>query len=274
MPEPVSVIAFLYEFFPERARGLGAFLKHANAEEQKVEDWRERQLINFIESLILSATDLERAFVEKRITKLAWAARNVLELSIWIDYGNLSAANAKRFRDDAARDLYGLSQAIQSLHVSETTLEQPDLKKAQQQLAAFAQSWGISSLEDDFKKVSAAARELGREKTFVALNKLFSKLAHPTAWAVNSVRSIEADAGLRQMFLCDGIEMATDSLTSIRTFILTIFLPLASASSPREPDQGVGRWRFLASIFSASFSMRLRTFSTSSADGRISKYFL
>jgi hypothetical protein len=188
--EANDLISVLHKFFPERAEGLAGFLKQENGKARKLEEWRERQIINFIQTLILSTGDLERAFIERRITTLAWTTRNLLELSIWIDYCNLSDVHAKRFRDDAARDLHGFSQAIQSLQVHETGIEDTHLKQAQQKLATFAHSWGISALEDDFTKVSIAAKELGRDVPFLGLNKLLSKLAHPTAWAVNSVDSV------------------------------------------------------------------------------------
>jgi len=220
-----DLISALRQFFPERAEGLAGFLKQENGRACKLEEWRERQLINFIQTLTLSANDLERAFIERRTTTLAWTTRNLLELSIWIDYCNLSNANAKRFRDDAARDLLGFSRAIQSLQVHETGIEDAGLQAAQQRLGTFAQSWGIGALEDDFTKVSAAAKELGREKSYLCLNKLLSKLAHPTAWAVNSVHSVDADEDFREMFFSDGVEFATDALTSVRTFVIT-HLPL------------------------------------------------
>jgi hypothetical protein len=214
------LISALHEFFPERAQGLAGLLERENRRSHKLEEWRERQLCNFIQMLILSATDLERALVEKRVMTLAWTTRNLLELSIWIDYCNLSDAHAKRFRDDAAKDLYGFTCAVQSLEVHDKGREDPQLDRAQQNLVGFARSWGINALEDDFTRVSVAAAELGREKTFLSLNKLLSKLAHPTAWAVNSVESIRADEGFRGMFFGDGVEMATGSLTSIRTFVI------------------------------------------------------
>ncbi len=229
-----DLILSLHEFFPERAQGLAHFLERENGKTPRLEEWRERQLGNFIQTLILSAADLKRAFVEKRITTLAWTTRNLLELSIWIDYCNLSEVHAKRFRDDAARDLYGLSHAVQSLEVDDKGIEDPQLKQSQQNLVTFAQSWGINALEDDFTKVAAAAKELGRDRRFLSLNKLLSKLAHPTAWAVNSVRSIDADEDFRGIFLSDGVEMATDSLTSIRAFVIAV-LPLPKGAANLNP---------------------------------------
>jgi len=63
--------------------------------------------------VIQSAMDLEPAYLRRRIPALAWAIRNLLELSIWIDYCNLSEQHAKRFSDDRLRDLRGLSKAVQ-----------------------------------------------------------------------------------------------------------------------------------------------------------------
>jgi len=128
----MHLILSLHEFFPERAQGLAHFLDERMARRPDWKNGGSGSSGNFIQTLILSAADLKRAFVEKRITTLAWTTRNLLELSIWIDYCNLSEVHAKRFRDDAARDLYGLSHAVQSLEVDDKGIEDPQLKQSQQ----------------------------------------------------------------------------------------------------------------------------------------------
>jgi hypothetical protein len=222
--EGEGTIADLHMLFPIRARLLAIHLKEANAEEKKLEEWRERQIVNFIEMLMLNALDLERAYVEKRASTLAYVARNLLELSIWVEYCNLSDSNAKWFSDDVTRDLFGLSRALQGIGVLATGTEDPGLKKAQDRLVKFADSTlGIKNLDDDFKRVVQAAQELSREKSFIALNKTFSKLAHPTAWAVNSVLSVDMNNYFCELFLLEGVVLAMSTITQIREVILKKF---------------------------------------------------
>src|SRR5258708_1080811 len=227
-------IAILHEFFPIRARYLGRHLIESNKTVKVLEEWREQQLFKFIGLLSQNAEDLEQGYVENRITKVAWAARNLLELSIWIGYCNLSDAHARRFRDDSARDLLGVTKAVQSLYTQGQGSPDPGLDRTKQELATFAQNvFGGNSLDDDFKRARDAAQELGRQARFLDLNKLFSKFAHPTSIALNSVVAVEADAGIRLMFLNDGVKLATDSLTTTKDEIVRHF-PLPTAAAPSE----------------------------------------
>jgi hypothetical protein len=109
----------------------------------------------------LSAVDLEQGYRERRVTKLAWAARNFMELSVWIDYCNLSDQHAERFRDDTMRDLYGLSAAVQKSVLVESGTKDKTLEQKLGELATFAQSKGVLELDDEFKRVSEAARKWG-----------------------------------------------------------------------------------------------------------------
>jgi hypothetical protein len=228
----------LQKFFPKGAYQISEYLRKANSEQKVLKLWREAQLVKFIASLILNTDELRRGFAEKRITKIAWAARNLLELSIWIDYCNLSEAHAKRFRDDSARDVIGFSKAMQSIHVEGYGKRDKELDDAMQAAVRLAEkALDVTGLDDDFKRVSEAANELGCGRIFSSLNKLFSKFAHPTALALNSAtaKGIEADDVLREMFFIDGVDAAIRPLTMIRLFILHHF-PLPGIS-PKADSQ-------------------------------------
>jgi hypothetical protein len=214
-----QLLGDLKKLFPGWAMLLMLQLPAANVRPKKLAKWREDQLVSFITMLGLSAVDLEKAYREKRITKLAWAARNLLELSVWIDYCNLSDKHAKRFRDDMMRDLYGLSAAVQRSVEIESGAKDRTLDQKLAGLATLAQSSGIQGLEDDFERVSEAAKELGRQPVFSNANKLLSKFVHPTAWAIHTVTSVEADEGYRLIFLGDGVALAINSLIAVRKFI-------------------------------------------------------
>lgn len=216
-------LSVLHAFFPSRAEAVVSVLKRRNKKAKKIEQWREDQLVAFVKAINQEASGLQRAFREKRISTLAWAARNLLELSIWVEYCNASYDNAARFREDAVRDLYGISIAVQQLELMLGGSESEDLNNKQDALSKFARSRGISSLDDDYKRVLDAAKEIGQGEYFRGLNKLLSKLAHPTAWAVATIDSVNADEAFRGMFLKDGVNLAVLSLTAIRNHILSIY---------------------------------------------------
>jgi hypothetical protein len=99
--------AVLNDIFPDKAKSLLDDIVLLNQCEEQMDDWRERQLLHFLEITIASVFDFKRAYQERKISTVAWLARNFLELSAWIQYCNLSEENAKRFYDDAVRDMHG-----------------------------------------------------------------------------------------------------------------------------------------------------------------------
>lgn len=222
-----KIFADLHQLFPGRALMLIEGLRATNREQGKFPKWREEQIAKLGIMVVQSALDLERAYSERRITALAWATRNLLELSVWIDYCNLSDNHAKLFSDDSLRDLYGLSEAVQRTVEMELGQKDTDLDRGLSELAHFAQALGIQALKDDFKAVSAAAKELGRLQKFQAANKLLSKFAHPTSWAVHIADTPGPIAGYLTMILQDGAFLAMNAIIAIRKTIRSEYPEIA-----------------------------------------------
>lgn len=210
-----TIITELGTHVPTKAAWLEGQIRQMNADRSHAEKWREEQLLDFIEVLRISAHDLKRAYEEKKIATIAWIARNLLELSVWIEYCEKSDVNAKQFDDDATRDAYGWAEAINKLYKEKSGKDNASLRATIDNLSTFAQAKGIPALDDDYKRVSDAATEIGLGKRFVNFNKLYSKFAHPTAWLVHTVRAIERDADMREMFLTDGTALITRNLQII-----------------------------------------------------------
>jgi hypothetical protein len=219
----------LHQLFPERSVMLVSALRERNKKDKKLPEWRSEQIAKLAVMVIQSAMDLEPAYVSGRISALAWATRNLLELSIWIDYCNLSDQHAKRFSDDSLRDLYGLSKAVQQTYEVESGAKSNDLDRALGNLSQFALTWGIPTLEDDFKRVSDAAKELGRFPKFQAANKLLSKFAHPTAWSVHVADNPGPEAGYLTMILQDGVFLALNAIITTRKIIRTYYPEIAQS---------------------------------------------
>jgi hypothetical protein len=121
-------------------------------------------MVKFMFSLTYNVDELLQGFNQKRIWKLAWAARNLLELAIWVEYCNASPANAKQFRDDSARDLLGTGRSIQKHVELATGKTSAELHRALSELVKMAEDqFGVSDLKDDYTRVVEAS--LGRNNS-------------------------------------------------------------------------------------------------------------
>ena len=208
-----------------------ADLRAKNDKGGKIEPWKEDQLNRFGILLAQNATELERAFTERNEYKTAWVARNMLELSVWVRYCNLSDAHGKRFRVDGARDLMGFYEAFAKLHFDKIKHERPKMDKAAQDMEAIIKSeFGVTTVGTTYERVAKAASEVGENK-FETLNKIFSKFAHPTAWVVASLHFEEFE-NFKAMFLIEGTMQGDIALNEIRTFVLKHYSTTADAANP------------------------------------------
>jgi len=216
-------IAKSFEDYQKQARYVGELLRQGNAKYQRIEQWHEQQLIHFMGIVNVSMADLVRAHEEERLSTLAWVTRNLLELVIWIEFATKSDENAKRFQDDAIKDLYGWAKASIDLEKGQNPAEHKKLSDKMSELEKLAQSRELGKLGDDYMRVSAVAKELGHDADFAPRYKLCSKFAHPTAWVVRTASSVEADTDVRNMFFDDGVVLAFAALAHLEQRFVTAF---------------------------------------------------
>jgi hypothetical protein len=210
----------LSDAFPEMSLALVRFLKKKNRRSQRIPRWRVRQTQNFVIALNATAFEFERARREGRTATLAWSARNFLELSIWTEYCCASEENAKRFKEDTSRDLFGMIAAAKRADI------QPELhKKVDDLLQRLERIFNTPSFKvtDEFKRVGKAATELGREGEFFSYNKFFSKMAHPTAFIVNSKKIKRFDKRFQAAVFIGGVQFALKSMVTLIDFSMTHF---------------------------------------------------
>lgn len=218
MDEPFKPID---ELFPGPAIRIVRTITSRNREMQKIEPWRQGQLVNFTTTLAVLAGEFKKAYERKSLGALGWAARSILELSVWIDYCNLSDEHAKTFYHDEVRDAYGLSKALEA-YLQAHGKEHDFMQKTKDAVVGYAQSLGISDPYDEFKRVSDAAAEVGRKEEFSSANKMLSKFAHPTAYAVGRVIEIR-DSAFYEVILELGIPLIVRSYSGIRDVAASFF---------------------------------------------------
>jgi hypothetical protein len=134
------------------------------------------QSVARVGSDLLGATESPEA-----LPAVAWNARNMVELAVWIKYCGHSEKNARRFHEDALRDLKGLVYSLAQLNkLIGTRYEQE--QSSHEMLDRMAQTkLGLDSLDEHYATVSFAAKQVGLSVWYSPTNKFLSKFAHPTA---------------------------------------------------------------------------------------------
>lgn len=113
---------------------------------------------------------------------LAWACRNLLELSIFVKYVLQSETNAITFQKDSIRDLHEMMRVMhdwQKREKPEQNDEAAEMMTVADTLKAFA---GITT--DDYLRASVLAKTVGKAAEYETIHKICSKYVHPTAFSI------------------------------------------------------------------------------------------
>lgn len=193
IPNPHAALEALQKM-PTRISAVRDALEKASQHNDVWPEWRKVQVFNFLRAMHNYAQDLQETHRTKRVDSIAVAVRNLVELSMWIQYCGSSLEKAEDFYYDCVRDGRELFEAVQALHTSVDGIPEPRLRKVEEELRTIAMREGISDYEDKYTKVRDAAGEIGRLPVFAPIYKVCSKLAHPTSLALNMGADILLDA--------------------------------------------------------------------------------
>lgn len=156
---------------------------------------------------------LSLAFKEPyQLEYIAWAARNLLELMIWAKYAGASKGNARKLHTDQATDMEELLKRTAAL-AQKYTPDHPNLEALKGHEKWIQDMKNEFGLDENAKhlNVGKIASELGLGGLFYNLNPLFSKLVHPTAFAINLDLDAPHEEQFRRMFLALGQGAAEDA---------------------------------------------------------------
>ena len=159
---------------------------------------------------------------------LGWCCRNLLELLIWALYVTTSKKNARRLFEDYIIDTEHLITNLRNLlhiFVAEPHLEvDRSLETLARQESILRQERAQSSLPVDSKYlgVGRIAKEVGMAKTFASMNRILSKLAHPTSLSILLVLPRDSDAQLRTFMFRMGLISAKDCLDVLCEYLKSL----------------------------------------------------
>jgi Family of unknown function (DUF5677) len=162
---------------------------------------------------------LRQAFDDDCHEVLAWSCRNLLELDIFTKYVLLSKANADEFAAHRLIDGLEIAERLREFELSTNaslavSAFEPTIGQFNSTMAAA----GI--VRSPYLSAKRLAKAVNMEDVYEAMNKVCSKMVHPTAWAiltedVGSRRFPEA----RQIFYGSGSEYTMEIYISIKDHI-------------------------------------------------------
>ena len=181
-------------------------------------DYRTKALQDLRRAVELNLRELRHAFTQRPLGTVAWIARNLLELWIWVEYCQSSQERAKRFCEDSARDALDMLDIPTEWFARDQTLAKNpafSFRVERKGLIEEAKQGGIEKPEDSFLRVSNAAEELGKKDWFYYQNKLFSKFAHPTAMTVIMKMPSEQSRNFKRIVRDGGMNLGKNALAQI-----------------------------------------------------------
>lgn len=171
-----------------------------------------------VDAAIKNFNELRRGYVTGNLNLIAWASRNLLELTVFTKYVLKSGANARRFGDDRLVDGCELIIALRDLErYHDPSAPTPGLDDALKRMEDEKVAENVNATRH--LETIALAREVGLEQEFRSMNRVSSKLVHPTAWstlAENAGRSSYPEA--KDLLFAAGIVYISQIYTEVRDY--------------------------------------------------------
>ena len=186
------------------------------------EPWFADLVVKILLSVNRVCGDLLKTIDQDAVSGAAWNSRNLLELWVWLKYCATSQENARRFYEDALRDMQGLTDALSKLHALQGIPNEFEAS-ARVKIAEVRDKLGLDSLDSDYTHVAGAAKAVGLGDFFVSNNKLLSKFAHPTAGLVLGImHQSETHRNLQATLTTSGLFFAGQCVIALEEIVLAI----------------------------------------------------
>jgi len=145
--------------------------------------WFYQVVSELLDATLYNYRHLKTSYKKKDYPRLGWACRNLLELTIFTKYVLISAANARRFGQDRLVDGWDIIRSLKALELhytpkSDTSLLDDALSRMQAQMRLE----GVA--ETQYLRANVLADVVGMRADYTYINRVCSKLVHPTAWSL------------------------------------------------------------------------------------------
>jgi hypothetical protein len=181
--------------------------------------WFQNILICLLNALQREYRSLRVGF-EKSTPLLAWACRNMLELNIYTKYTLLKGSNAKDFADDRWIDAIEMFSSFRTwINFYDPGGATPGLDQAITNFSEEKAKRGITRAK--YMRMETMAAAVNFSEDYKHINKVASKLVHPTAFSVLGSFD-EGELGqLKPILLNNGVRFMVEAVADIRRYVKT-----------------------------------------------------
>lgn len=183
-----------------------------------LEDWHKNVMTKLILNVDWNCRELLRIGGHDSLPAAAWIARNLLEIWIWVKYCSVSADNARRFHEDALRDMKGLSDTHQLLCDLCGIRDETSAIRQQRLKEVASRKLGLDEIDANYLTVNRAAKADGVNlfDWHSPFNRFLSKFTHPTAGLVIGImHQEEKTKDMQCVCTTHGIYFAIQSIDTV-----------------------------------------------------------
>lgn len=179
--------------------------------------WFVNVLTALLRGLIIEYEQLNIGY-KQSARLMAWACRNLMEISIYTEYALCFEENARELIDDMFMDALDVFSSFKKWFTAmEPTMPTPELDMILKSFQEMKTTVGIN--RKTYRSTRELAHLLGREPDYLHANKVSSKLIHPTAWSLLSLDLDKEDALMRPYIYQAGSKYFAESFSRIRQHV-------------------------------------------------------
>src|ERR1017187_917939 len=179
--------------------------------------WFVNVLTALLRGLIIEYEQLNLGY-KQSARLMAWACRNLMEISVYTEYVLKSEENASELIEDMLMDALDVFTSFKKwITALEPAMSTPELDAVLKLFQEAKTDAGIN--RKTHRTTLELARVLDREPDYLHANKVSSKLIHPTAWSLLSLDLVKEDALMRPYIYQAGSRYFAESLLRIRQYV-------------------------------------------------------
>lgn len=188
-------------------------------EQQPTQTMWFRNVLTCLVSALLREYRSLRVGLKRSTPLLAWACRNMLELNIYTKYTLRKGSNAKDFVDDRWIDAIEIFSSfrdwIRFYNPNSTT---PELDQTIRNFGEEKVKQGITRAK--YLRMETMAEDVNFSVEYKHMNKVTSKLVHPTAFSVLGSFDEGELAQLKSILFNNGARFGVEAFADIRGYVV------------------------------------------------------
>jgi hypothetical protein len=182
--------------------------------------WFQNILLGLASECQLNAFEVLEGDSRRQITRVAWGARNLLELQLWTLWVVRSPQNARRFHEDMICDFREMIDQLNGAPNSAAAI-----KKAKGSINELLPLLKATNVNSKHLVIAEVAKELGGQKRFELVNKYLSKFVHPTSLSIHARLMPEMYDTASQMFIETAVDIIKSTFPVLTEALRAEFVP-------------------------------------------------